>query len=64
LPREESLETLANLTNLALMLQDQGKYKEAKEINRQVLNEKEKVLRKGHLETLISVINLRVVLHC
>jgi hypothetical protein len=46
------------------MLQDQGKYKEAKEINRQVLNEKEKVLRKGHLETLISVINLRVVLHC
>lgn len=59
---EENLDTLANLTISAVMLQDQGKYKEAEEMNRRVLNGKEKVLGKGHLETLISVTNLGVVL--
>jgi tetratricopeptide (TPR) repeat protein len=59
---EENFDTLANLTNSALMLQDQGKYKEAEEMSRRVLNGKERVLGKGHLETLISVTNLGVVL--
>jgi CHAT domain-containing protein len=51
-----------NLDNSTLLLQDQGKYKEAEEMGRRVLNEKEKVLGNEHPETLKSVNILAITL--
>jgi CHAT domain-containing protein/tetratricopeptide (TPR) repeat protein len=59
---EEDPDTLANISNSALTLQNQGKYGEAEEMSRRVLNEKEKVLGKEHPETLKSVHILAITL--
>lgn len=51
-----------SLGNIALVLQRQGKYEEAEAMNRQAIEEKEHVLGKEHLSTLISMENLAMVL--
>jgi tetratricopeptide (TPR) repeat protein len=53
--------TLTSMSNLALVLQDQGKYGEAEEMNRQALTGREKKLGVDHPNTLI-VSNLGLVL--
>jgi tetratricopeptide (TPR) repeat protein len=55
-------DTLTSVSNLALVLRDQGKYKEAEEMHRRALEGKEKVLGTEHPYTLISVNNLASVL--
>ena len=55
-------DTLTSVSNLASMLQDQGKYEAAEEMNRQALEGYEKVLGKEHPDTLTSVSNLASVL--
>jgi hypothetical protein len=54
----EHLSTLTTVSNLASLLQDQGKYEEAEAMNRRVLEGREKVLGKEHLDTPTSVSNL------
>ena len=54
--------TLNSLSLLALVLQDQGKYEAAEEMNRRALEGREKVLGVEHPETLTSVSNLASVL--
>jgi tetratricopeptide (TPR) repeat protein len=56
-------ETLTALTNLALMLRDQGKYEEAEEMNRRALKGEERVLGVEHPYTLNTVANLASLLH-
>ncbi|TKA68778.1 hypothetical protein B0A55_09572 [Friedmanniomyces simplex] len=58
----ENEETLAREAMLALVLQYQGKYEAAEEINRRALEGSEKVLGKEHPDTLTSVSNLASVL--
>ncbi|KAK0955619.1 hypothetical protein LTS01_023272 [Friedmanniomyces endolithicus] len=53
---------LCSLSDLAAMLQNQGKYEAAEEMKRRALEGKEKVLRKEHRDTLTSVSNLALVL--
>jgi tetratricopeptide (TPR) repeat protein len=48
-------DTLTSVSNLALVLSDQGKYEAAEEANRRALEGREKVLGKEHPNTLISV---------
>jgi tetratricopeptide (TPR) repeat protein len=50
------------VNNLAWVLQQQGKYKAAEEINRRVLDGREKGLGPEHLDTLASLSNLAWVL--
>ena len=59
---EVAITTLISLSLLALVLQDQGNYKAAEEMNRRALDGKEKVLGVEHPETLTSVGNLALVL--
>jgi tetratricopeptide (TPR) repeat protein len=47
--------TLTSVSNLALLLQNQGKYEEAETMNRRTLERKEKALGKEHPDTLTSV---------
>ena len=47
---KEHPDTLTSANNLALVLQYQGKHKEAEAINRQALDRKEKILGKVRLE--------------
>src|SRR5438046_10058044 len=54
--------TFASLGLLASVLQHQGKYAAAEEMNRRALEGREKVLGKVHPETLTSVGNLALVL--
>jgi hypothetical protein len=60
--RREHLDTLTSTSSLALVLSSQGKYKEAKAINRRTLAQQEKVLGLKHLDTLTSMSNLALVL--
>jgi tetratricopeptide (TPR) repeat protein len=53
---------LTSVSNLALVLQYQGKYEAAEEINRWALAGREKVLGVEHPDTLTSVSNLALVL--
>jgi tetratricopeptide (TPR) repeat protein len=50
------------VNNLALVLQIQGKYEEAEEMNRRALARRETVLGVDHPNTLTSVNNLATVL--
>ncbi|KAI4264617.1 MAG: hypothetical protein L6R42_000279 [Xanthoria sp. 1 TBL-2021] len=59
---EEYPATLASVGNLASVLQYQGKYEEAEQINRRALDWYKKVLGEEHPNTLISVGNLASVL--
>ncbi|KAL8635912.1 MAG: hypothetical protein Q9228_006642 [Teloschistes exilis] len=59
---KEQPNTLTSVSNLALVLQYQGKYDEAEQINRRPLDGREKVLGKEHPNTLTSVSNLALML--
>jgi Flp pilus assembly protein TadD len=50
------------MNNLASVLDNQGKYKEAEAITRQTLAQREKVLGPEHPDTLTSMNNLASVL--
>ena len=54
--------TLTGMNNLALVLNQQGKYEEAEEMHRQALALRETVLGKEHPNTLRSMNNLALVL--
>jgi tetratricopeptide (TPR) repeat protein len=55
--------TLDSMDSLAVMLQGQGKYKEAEEMHRQTLELREKVLGQEHPSTLGSMNDLALVLY-
>jgi len=55
------IETLTTMSNLALVLDSQGKYAEAETMNRQTLELKEEVLGKTHPETRPSVAKVIVL---
>ncbi|KAL9032959.1 MAG: hypothetical protein Q9214_007737, partial [Letrouitia sp. 1 TL-2023] len=59
---KEHPHTLTSVDNLALVLQRQGKYKEAEQMNRQVLKSRGKVLGKDHPDTLTNISNSALVL--
>ncbi|KAF2098292.1 putative kinesin [Rhizodiscina lignyota] len=50
--------TLASMTNLASMYGDQGRWKEAEELQLQVIETQKRVLSDDHPDTLISICNL------
>jgi hypothetical protein len=54
--------TLRSMSNLALVLSNQGKYELAGEMHRQALGLQETVLGKEHPSTLTSMNNLATVL--
>jgi len=54
----EHPDTLTSVSNLVLVLRDQGKYKVAEETSRRALAGCEKVLGMDHLDILTSVSNL------
>jgi tetratricopeptide (TPR) repeat protein len=54
----EHPDTLTSVSNLALILQYQGKYEAAEEMNRRALEERKKMLKMEYLDTLTSVSNL------
>ncbi|MAD82846.1 MAG: pilus assembly protein PilF, partial [Deltaproteobacteria bacterium] len=56
-------DTLATISNLAGVLDSQGKYADAKAINRQSLAIQEEVLGKTHPSTLTTMSNLAGVLY-
>jgi len=58
----EHPDTLTSMNNLALVLDSQGKYKEAEAMNRQTLALSEMVLGREHPYTLTSMSNLALVL--
>lgn len=55
-------DTLTTMSNLALVLDSQGKYADAEAMNRQTLEIKEEVLGKRHPDTLMSVYCLAYLL--
>ena len=55
-------DTLASVSNLGLVLESQGKHKEAEVMHQRVLKGREKVLGPKYLYTLASVSNLGSVL--
>jgi tetratricopeptide (TPR) repeat protein len=59
---EKNPSVLTSMNNLALVLRNQGKYKEAETMHRQELELSEKVLGKEHPDTLTSMNNLAEVL--
>ena len=59
----EHLGALTSVCNLAMVLQEQGKYEVAKEMDLRVLAGYEKVLGVEYLFTLASVSNLASLLH-
>ena len=61
---KEHPDTLVSVNNLASVLQYQGNYEEAEQMNRRALEGKEKALGKEHPSTLTSVNNLALVLQC
>jgi NTP pyrophosphatase (non-canonical NTP hydrolase) len=60
--KAEYSDILINVSILASVLQDQGKYKKIKKMNRRALKENEKALEAEHSHILISVSNLASVL--
>ncbi|KAF2732966.1 hypothetical protein EJ04DRAFT_469350 [Polyplosphaeria fusca] len=60
---DESIDTLSSVSILASVLQDQGKYEAAEEMNRRALEGREKALGKDHPDTLTSVYCLAHLLH-
>ena len=59
---KEHPDTLTSISNLAIALDNQGKYSEAEEIHRRTLKLRESVLRKEHLDMLTSIGSLARVL--
>ena len=55
--------TLTSVSNLASVLQNQGKYEAAEEINRRALEKYKKMLGAEHPNTLTSVYYLTYILH-
>ena len=55
---EEDSERLAAANNMAVSLNDEGKYAEAEEIQRQVLEVSKRVLGPGHPSTVATSNNL------
>jgi Tetratricopeptide repeat len=55
---EDHPDTLTSVSNLALVLQYQGKYEQAEEMNQRALTERKEVLAVGHPDTLTSVNSL------
>ncbi|KAF2802651.1 HET-domain-containing protein [Mytilinidion resinicola] len=60
---KEHPNTLTSVSNLALVLQYQGKYEQAEDMNRRALEGSEKALGKEHPDTLTSVYCLAYLLH-
>ena len=60
---KEYPETLTRVSNLVLILQCQSKYEEAEQINRRVLESREKMLGKEYPNTLTSVYYLGYLLY-
>jgi hypothetical protein len=58
----EHLDTLKSVSNLASVLQDQGKYAVAEKMNRRALAGRERMLGFEHPDTLTSASNLALVL--
>jgi len=54
LKKKEHPDTLGSMNNLALVLEQQGKYEEAEQMQRQTLDPREKVLGEEHPDTLAS----------
>jgi hypothetical protein len=59
---EEHPDTLASMGNLALTYKEQGRQREAKELELQVMTTKKILLGNEHPETLISMHNLAYTL--
>jgi tetratricopeptide (TPR) repeat protein len=59
----EHPDTLISMSNLAVVLDDQGNHEEAEAIDRLTLAQREKVLGSEHPDTLISMSNLAWVLY-
>jgi tetratricopeptide (TPR) repeat protein len=59
---KEHPDMLASVSNLATILQSQGKYEEAESMNQRALEGFEKALGKEHPDTLASVSNLATIL--
>ena len=59
---EEHPPTLASMSNLAIVLHQQGKYEEAEKMHRQTFPLRKKVLGEEHLDTLNSMNKLALVL--
>src|SRR5206468_1813174 len=59
---KEHPDTLTSVSDIALVLRDQGKYEEAEAMNRRALDGEEKVLGKEHPDTLTSVSTLASIL--
>ena len=58
----EHPDTLASMSNLALVLRSQGRYDEAEQMHRQILQSKRKTLGDRHPDTLMSMANLTKIL--
>ena len=56
-------ETVATLNRLAVLYRDQGRYTEAEQLFKQILEITEKVLGKDHLDTADSLNNLAILYH-
>jgi len=56
--REEYLDTLTSIANLASTFWNQGRWKEAEELEVQVMEISLRVLREEYLDTLTSIVNL------
>jgi len=56
--REEHLDTLTSMTSLASTYRNQGRWKEAEELDVQVVETRKRVLREEHPSTLTSMANL------
>jgi hypothetical protein len=54
----EYLDTLTNITNLALTYRNQGRWKKAEELKVQVIETRKRVLGTEHPDTLINMNNL------
>jgi hypothetical protein len=55
---EEHPDTLSSIGNLASTYRNQGRWKEAEELEVQVIETRKRVLREEHLDTLTSIGNL------
>jgi len=58
---EEHPDTLTSMANLALTYRKQGRWKEAEELNMQVMETSIRVLGEEHPSTLTSMANLALI---
>ena len=57
----EHRDTLISIGNLASTYRNQGRWKEAEELNTQVMQARTRVLGNEHCDTLISIANLAFI---